>query len=279
MHRCICISTHQHAKIHDENISASRIADIHGSFVDAIGLFCKHAGLCDGQIKHTRINRRLIQYRICCNTLQCTTTHDVQCTTPHDTATHCNILQDTAAPCNILQHAPRQTKMLHLLQQPPLPAKTQHTSTHLSHAWHVTLGTNLDLWAVGVMIFHCVTGTLPMAKLGDSLEVIVHEIRTNHPRRLAETYGTNPPPHLPYLQVCMSMSVSSSVSCACLCLCLCLCLCVFSCLCLCLCLSVCVCVCVCVFICVCACVCAYNIVNVCVHTQTSVHCINRSCPT
>jgi serine/threonine protein kinase len=33
------------------------------------------------------------------------------------------------------------------------------------------IGTNLDLWAVGVMIFHCVTGTLPLAKLGDSLEV------------------------------------------------------------------------------------------------------------
>lgn len=62
------------------------------------------------------------------------------------------------------------------------------------------VGTNLDLWAVGIMIFHCVTGTLPLAKLGDSLEVIVHEIRTKTPRRLADTYGSNPPPHLPYLQ-------------------------------------------------------------------------------
>ena len=30
----------------------------------------------------------------------------------------------------------------------------------------ISVGTNLDLWAVGVMIFHCVTGTLPSATLG-----------------------------------------------------------------------------------------------------------------
>ena len=59
---------------------------------------------------------------------------------------------------------------------------------------------NLDLWAVGIMIFHCITGTLPLAKLGDSLEVIVHEIRTKNPRRLQETYGANPPLQLASLQ-------------------------------------------------------------------------------
>ena len=59
---------------------------------------------------------------------------------------------------------------------------------------------NLDLWAVGIMVFHCITGTLPLAKLGDSLEVIVHEIRTQNPRRLQETYGANPPPQLASLQ-------------------------------------------------------------------------------
>ena len=66
------------------------------------------------------------------------------------------------------------------------------------------VSTNLDLWAVGVMIFHCTTGTLPFARLGDSLEVIVHEIRTKEARRLAETYSSvcqaPPPSQLPYLQ-------------------------------------------------------------------------------
>ena len=39
------------------------------------------------------------------------------------------------------------------------------------------VGPQSDVWAVGVLIFHCMTGTLPFGRLGDSIEVIVHEIR------------------------------------------------------------------------------------------------------
>ena len=67
------------------------------------------------------------------------------------------------------------------------------------------IGTNVDLWAIGVMLFHCTTGVLPFAHLGDTLEVIVHEIRTQEPRRLVETYKSvckdaSPPWQLDYLQ-------------------------------------------------------------------------------
>ena len=43
------------------------------------------------------------------------------------------------------------------------------------------ISTITDLWAVGVLIFHAITGTLPFAKLGDALQVIVHEICTKDP--------------------------------------------------------------------------------------------------
>jgi len=40
------------------------------------------------------------------------------------------------------------------------------------------VGPQADVWAVGILLFHCVTGTLPFGRLGDSIEVIVHEIRS-----------------------------------------------------------------------------------------------------
>jgi serine/threonine protein kinase len=40
------------------------------------------------------------------------------------------------------------------------------------------ISTVTDIWAVGVLIFHCITGKLPFAKLGDALVVIVNEICT-----------------------------------------------------------------------------------------------------
>mmetsp|Transcript_57855 Transcript_57855/g.152193 ORF Transcript_57855/g.152193 Transcript_57855/m.152193 type:complete len:297 (-) Transcript_57855:22-912(-) len=35
-----------------------------------------------------------------------------------------------------------------------------------------------DVWAVGVLIFHCLTGSLPFGKLGDSMDIIIGAIRT-----------------------------------------------------------------------------------------------------
>jgi serine/threonine protein kinase len=43
------------------------------------------------------------------------------------------------------------------------------------------ISTLTDIWAVGVLIFHAICGTLPFAKLGDPLQVIVHEICTKPP--------------------------------------------------------------------------------------------------
>jgi serine/threonine protein kinase len=40
------------------------------------------------------------------------------------------------------------------------------------------VGPQSDVWALGILIFHCITGTLPFGRLGDSIEVIVHEIRS-----------------------------------------------------------------------------------------------------
>eukprot|EP00960_Hanusia_phi_P044640 756749-Hanusia_phi.AAC.9 len=46
-----------------------------------------------------------------------------------------------------------------------------------------------DLWAVGVLIYHCVTGTLPFAKLGDPLQVIVNEICTKPVPNIVQVSG------------------------------------------------------------------------------------------
>jgi serine/threonine protein kinase len=58
------------------------------------------------------------------------------------------------------------------------------------------ISTLTDIWAVGVLIFHSITGKLPFAKLGDALQVIVHEICTKAPPDVCAASNNRASKHL-----------------------------------------------------------------------------------